>query len=129
MYLLGPRGPHYHLGGLASTIAAAYLAMLATGTSLEEARAMGFFWGPDEVMTPPGAERPFAGFGPPAPFGLWSAEAWGAICWPAFRHGLHGVVAMSVIYLLRCSLNAGEVVFSSLSRNKKGERTIAFIGN
>jgi hypothetical protein len=107
MYSLGPRGPHYLLGGLASTIAAAYFVMLVSGTTLEMAREMNFFWGAEEVMSGKG-NSPLFGFGPPMPFGLLSMEAWNAICWPAFMKGLHGVIAMSVIYLLRCSLNAGE---------------------
>jgi hypothetical protein len=107
MYFLGPRGPHYLLGALASTIAAAYVVMMLSGTTLEMAREMNFFWGAEEVMTGKG-HRPLFGFGPPMPFGLLSMEAWNAISWPAFMNGLHGVVAMSVIYLLRCSLNAGE---------------------
>ena len=106
LYIYSPRGPQYMIGIIASTIAFAYLTMAATGTSLEEAQDMSFFWRKEEVMTPPGGE-PFD-YGPPSAFGLWSPTVLAEVSWPAFVNGLPGVVAMSVIYLLRCSLHAGE---------------------
>ncbi len=100
MHFLGPRGPNYLLGGLASTIVA-YFVMMLFGMTLEMAREMSFFWGAKEVMMPHHmgkGQRPLFGFGPPMPFSLLSMEAWNAICWLAFMNGLHSVIAMLVIY-------------------------------
>ncbi|KAL7550719.1 hypothetical protein ACHAWF_013954 [Thalassiosira exigua] len=103
LYVWGPRGASYLIGIVSSTIAFAYLSMAATDTTLEEAQNLSFFWKPEEVMFP--KDGNLFGFGPPAAFGLWSPKVLGKICWPAFFNGLSGVVAMSVIYLLRCSLH------------------------
>ena len=105
LYRLGPRGPHFMLGIIASTVGLAYLTMLLSGTSLDEAQDMSFFWKKEEVMMDKSLDFTY---GPPSAFGLWSPQVVGMICWPAFKKGLPGVIAMSVIYLLRCSLHAGE---------------------
>ena len=50
LYILGPRGPQYLLGIIAGTVVFAYVTMFVTGTSLEEAQDMSFFWKKEEVM-------------------------------------------------------------------------------
>ena len=106
LYVFGPRGPHFLLGIIASTVLFAYVTMAVTGTSLEDAQDLSFFWKQDEVMMTQDS-RVFK-HGPPDAFGLWSPSALGKISWPAFKNGLGGVIAMSIIYLLRCTLHAGE---------------------
>ncbi|KAL7532451.1 hypothetical protein ACHAXR_004636, partial [Thalassiosira sp. AJA248-18] len=59
----------------------------------------------EEVMISDDGKEFFI-YGPPSAFGLWSPSALRKICWPAFMNGLANVIAMSVIYLLRCSLHA-----------------------
>mmetsp|Transcript_16617 Transcript_16617/g.35906 ORF Transcript_16617/g.35906 Transcript_16617/m.35906 type:complete len:1197 (-) Transcript_16617:138-3728(-) len=104
LYVLGPRGPHFLLGIIVSTITFAYLTMLLTHTSLEEAQDLSFFWKKEEVMM--STDGKDFSYGPPSAFGLWSPAVLRKICWPAFMNSLSGVIAMSVIYLLRCSLHA-----------------------
>jgi len=105
LWLLGPKGAHYLVGIIASTVCSAYLTMLVTGTSLENAQEASFFWNREEViMSKDDLEY---NYGPPSPFGLLNRSVFELICWPAFKNGIPGVIAMSVIYLLRCSIHAG----------------------
>ena len=105
LWLLGPKGAHYLVGIIASTVAFAYLSMSVTKTSLDDAQDLAFFWKSEEVMMSiDGLEY---NYGPPSPFGLLNRSVFELICWPAFKNGLPGVIAMSVIYLLRCSIHAG----------------------
>lgn len=50
MKYLGPKNPFYIIVVLFSTIAAVYATMMATGTSLEEARDQGWFWHYDDIV-------------------------------------------------------------------------------
>jgi len=105
LWLLGPRGAHYLVGIIASTVCLTYLMMLVTGTSLDMAQDMSYFWKREEViMSKDDLEY---NYGPPSPFGLMNRSVFELICWPAFKNGIPGVIAMSVIYLLRCSIHAG----------------------
>ena len=112
LHVVRSRGNHFLPWVIGLTVAVAYLVMFLTGTSLGEARGMALFWDRAEVTKPAAAAR--GGYAPPLPFGLWFPAVLGSICWPAFRHALSNVLAMSVIFLLRCSLHAGEccAVFS-----------------
>ena len=71
---------------------------------------MSFFWRDNEVMIPPSGGDVGLRHGPPAAFGMWSPAVLGEVCWPSFRNGLPNAITMSVIYLLRCSLHAGELI-------------------
>jgi MFS superfamily sulfate permease-like transporter len=109
LYLLGPKNPAYLIGIILGTVVLAYATMLVTDTSLQEAQELGFFWKKEEVMMSQDGESfesSWGFYGPPRPFGLWVPSVFGKICWPAFMNGVSDVVAMSVIYLLRCSLHA-----------------------
>lgn len=44
MKYLGPKNPFYVVAVLFSTVAMVYVVLFATGTTLDEARAMGWFW-------------------------------------------------------------------------------------
>ena len=50
MKYLGPKNPFYVIVVMFSTIAAVYATLLATGTSLEEARDMGWFWHYEDIV-------------------------------------------------------------------------------
>jgi len=105
LWLLGPKGAQYLVGIIASTVCLTYLMMLVTGTSLDMAQDMSYFWKREEViMSKDDLEY---NYGPPSPFGLMNRSVFELICWPAFKNGIPGVIAMSVIYLLRCSIHAG----------------------
>lgn len=50
MKYLGPKNPFYVVLVLFATIAAVYAVLFATGTSLEEARSMGWFWHYEDIV-------------------------------------------------------------------------------
>mmetsp|Transcript_13080 Transcript_13080/g.27490 ORF Transcript_13080/g.27490 Transcript_13080/m.27490 type:complete len:1323 (+) Transcript_13080:168-4136(+) len=105
LYILGPRSPFFLIGLIAATVVLAYSLMALTETSLEEAQGMGLFWKKEEVMMTPTTDEQKS-WGPPQAFGLWSPSVIKNISWPAFANGLSDAIAMSLIYLLRCSLHA-----------------------
>jgi hypothetical protein len=107
LYLFGPRNIGYLIGIISSTVVLAYLVLIATDTTIEQAQDMGFFWKTSEVVMADESDThqlAWGFFGPPTPFSLFFPSVMRCICWPAFLNGLNNVVAMSVIYLLRCSL-------------------------
>ena len=99
LYFLAPKSPLYLIGIVACTIVAAYSIMLVTGTSLHDAQTLGFFWKEEEVVMSPEAHRDYQTH-------LLFSSAFQKICWPAFKNGLPGVVALGLIYMIRCSLQA-----------------------
>ena len=106
LYKMGPMSPFFLIAIIGATVAVAYSIMALTRTSLEDAQDIGLFWKEEEVMMAPvndGFHRPW---GPPAAFGLWSPSVLRKICWPAMLNGMSDVIAMSLIYLIRCSLHA-----------------------
>ena len=105
LFLVGQRGPIWIIGVLFSTVLCAYTLMILTGTTLKDAQDKNFFWQAEEV-TGYGAPLLFEHYGPPNPFGLASLRVLEKICWPAFVHGLSGVAAASIIFLMRCTLHA-----------------------
>ncbi|KAL3797238.1 hypothetical protein HJC23_004530 [Cyclotella cryptica] len=106
LYFLGPRKISYLIGIISATIVIAYFLLFITGMTIEDAQEVGFFWKASEVMMTKRPESAQNKWGPPAPFGLWCPSVLKRICWPAFLNGLNNAIAMSVIYLLRCSLHA-----------------------
>jgi len=50
MKYLGPKNPFYVVAVLFATIGFVYLVLFATGSSLEEARAMGWFWRNEDIV-------------------------------------------------------------------------------
>lgn len=104
LYIFGPRKIGYLIGIILATVVLAYFLLFVTNITIGDAQEMGFFWKSSEVMMTKHPESAPNKWGPPAPFGLWCPSVLKSICWPAFLNGLNNVIAMSVIYLLRCSL-------------------------
>lgn len=124
MNRLGPRHPFFVAGLVLCTIGAAYATLYATGTSLEEARAGGWFYSPSDLAshhqrsaaatmtataTTAGRNSPYDFLGshlPPSPLGAWVALAEGEVHWAAVARGSKHMVALAVLYLLRSSIHA-----------------------
>jgi len=114
MNRLGPKSPFSVVFLLLATQAVFYLVMWATGTTLQEAQAAGWFWSEEQLVyqtdTPIGFSSWYA---PPAPFGgisvLFQHDL---VCWSAIRQGLHPIASLAVLYLLRSSIHA-----SALKKN------------
>ena len=118
LYLLAPKSPLYLIGIVACTIALAYSTMMLTGTSLQEAQDLGFFWEEKEVVMSPQAYNDY-------PMHLWSQGVFKKISWDAFRNGVPDVIAMGLIYLIRCSLQAAALKrnLANYLRNKEAADT------
>lgn len=111
MKYLGPKNPFYVVVVLVATIGAVYAVMMATGTSLEEARDMGWFWHYEDIVYQQmAAPVGFTKWLPPAPFGMWGGLIMGKIYWPAVVNGLQPVCAMSFLYLIRCALHSAALL-------------------
>jgi hypothetical protein len=107
LYNYGPKKIGYLIGIISSTVILAYTVLMVTNHTLEEAQEMGFFWKSSEVVMSNESDDKklmWGKLGPPSPLGLFFPSVLKSICWPAFMNGLNNVVAMSIIYLLRCSL-------------------------
>lgn len=107
LYKYGPQKIGYLIGIIAATVILAYTALVVTNHTLEEAQEMGFFWKSSEVVMANESQDKqliWGMWGPPTPLGLFFPSVLKCISWPAFMNGLNNVIAMSIIYLLRCSL-------------------------
>lgn len=113
LYNFGPKNIGYLIAIITSTVLLAYTALSVTNHTLQEAQEMGFFWRSSEVVMAnesKDVQLSWGRLGPPSPLGLFFPSVLKCISWPAFANGLNNVIAMSIIYLLRCSLrelNAG----------------------
>jgi MFS superfamily sulfate permease-like transporter len=117
LYFLAPKSPLYLIGIVVCTIVLAYSTMLLTGTSLHDAQTLGFFWEENEVvMSPQDYDYPMH---------LWSHGAVEKISWDAFMNGVPDVIAMGLIYLIRCSLQAAALKRNraNILRNKEAAAT------
>ena len=114
LYMYGPKNVGYLIAIIMSTVVLAYTVLGITDHSLEEAQDMGFFWKSSEVVMAnqsQDVQLKWGMLGPPTPLGLFFPSVFRCISWPAFLNGLSNVVAMSIIYLLRCSLRECVVFF------------------
>eukprot|EP00551_Chaetoceros_affinis_P009095 CAMPEP_0203679028 /NCGR_PEP_ID=MMETSP0090-20130426/34041_1 /ASSEMBLY_ACC=CAM_ASM_001088 /TAXON_ID=426623 /ORGANISM="Chaetoceros affinis, Strain CCMP159" /LENGTH=703 /DNA_ID=CAMNT_0050546511 /DNA_START=230 /DNA_END=2341 /DNA_ORIENTATION=- len=85
------------------TIPGAYLLLFLTDTTLENARAMGWFWYDRDFRS---AEESAGYWDPPLPFGVIGGIFEGKVYWAAVREALPMSIAMALIYFIRCSLHA-----------------------
>jgi hypothetical protein len=106
MRWLGPKNPFYVSMLVVSTIALFYPVMAITGTSLEEARAKGWFWSQSNLIYESRVSHfGFDRWAPPAPFGVLNTIAEGKVHWGAVSSSMSTVCALSFLYFLRCSLH------------------------
>ena len=110
VFVSGPRKswtPLFVLG----TIPIVFMIMHFTGTSLDDARALGWFWKKEEFESV--SDTSFINFhreegfswNPPLPFGVCAGVLRGKVYLPAVLKGLPVSLAMGLMYLLRCSLH------------------------
>lgn len=107
MKILGPKSPFYVIGLVMSSIALFYLAMFVAGVSMEAATQDKWFWSQsDLVYDNMNAKIGFSQFAPPAPFGLFNSLWLGQVHWGAVASGLQPTLALSFLYLIRCSIHS-----------------------
>lgn len=89
------------------SIIGSYVILWLTDTSLQEAqKAEWFFVAKDLEFEIKDSRVGISTWAPPAPFG-WIVQSFlGNIYWPSFLSALNPALALSFIYLIRCSLNS-----------------------
>eukprot|EP00978_Attheya_sp_CCMP212_P022531 scaffold67303_cov47-Attheya_sp.AAC.1 len=108
MKILGPKKPYYITTILLMTIGLTYGLLYATGTTLQEAQELNWFWTEEELSKGKNNDDGlgFQHWAPPAPFGYLNAILTAQVNVPAIVSGLPTVIALAFLYLLRCSLHA-----------------------
>ena len=122
MNRLGPKNPFFVILLIVLTTCLFYVVMLITGTSLEEAQEAQWFWSYEELTTTSagGNDEVHSNHTttvsfellPPTPFGAWASILDRFVSWKAVGRGLHNMVALAFLYLLRSSIHA-----SALKKN------------
>ena len=103
MKYLGPKNPFFVCLVVVVTIALFYVFMFVTGTSLEEMKEEGWFWSHDELVYENySSTLGFDVWAPPAPCGVMVVIH--QVHWGAVKNGFSTAIAMSFLYLIRCSV-------------------------
>jgi MFS superfamily sulfate permease-like transporter/CRP-like cAMP-binding protein len=103
MHLAGRQHPIAAVVFVVATCAGSYGILWLTGTSLEQATADRWFFSSEDLVSYPGSDR---GYGPPWPLGVWAVLVRGEVVWSAVKAALPHMLALSILYLIRCSLHA-----------------------
>lgn len=112
MHIVGQSNSLYVIGLIFATLFASYSMLWITGTSLEEAQEMNWFFSAKELQDPPFFSTSSTGdsfwtsWTAPAPMGVWVMMFHEDIHWPSFRSGISTMSALAFLYLIRCSLHA-----------------------
>jgi hypothetical protein len=120
MNRLGPKNPFFVMGLILLTIVIFYAILWLTNVSLEEAQEQHWLWSYEELASPAVQANQkdtsnllFPSWAlPPTPFGTWTSIMDHYVCWEAVWAGLHNMVALAFLYLLRSSIHA-----SALKKN------------
>ncbi len=105
MHLLGPKNPLFVILLVFCTIAGSYLVLWATSTTLMEAQAQNWFFSATDLI-PRYPTLSLKEYALPAPFGVWVSVWRGDVFWEAFIAGLPMMMALVLLYLVRCSLHS-----------------------
>jgi MFS superfamily sulfate permease-like transporter len=103
MKYLGPKNPFFVCLVVVVTIALFYVFMFVTGATLEEMKEEGWFWSHDELVYENfSSTLGFDVWAPPAPCGVMVVIH--QVHWGAVKNGFSTAIAMSFLYLIRCSV-------------------------
>ena len=106
MKYLGRYSPFYVIGLVLSSIFIFYACMFSLGMSMETAIEEKWFWSQsDLVYDSMNAKIGFQQWAPPAPFGIVNSLWQGKVHWGAVARGLEPTIALSFLYLIRCSIH------------------------
>lgn len=101
MHYAAPKNPFYVLFLVMISIILSYLAIMVTGSNLEEARNEQWFWRSTDLEY-----ESIDQWDPPTPCGLYHSLHHRNLHMKAFKAGIPTVVALTFLYLIRCSLHA-----------------------
>ena len=103
MKYLGPKNPFFVCLVVVVTIALFYFYMLVTETSFQEMMDKGWFWSHDDLVYENNSSTlGFDRWAPPAPLGV--PVVIHHVHWGAVWNGISTAVAMSFLYVIRCSV-------------------------
>ena len=131
MRYLGPKNPFYVAAVVFGTIGVFHITMLVLGVSMEEMIQAEWFWSSEDLVyekqtpvssllwcwaclasleltrfrVPCSLQIGFAVWQPPAPFGWLKSLVSGKVRWSAVWKGIDTTLALSFLYLIRCSLH------------------------
>lgn len=110
MHLLNRQHPYWVLGIMFATIFSAYVLLWITQTSLLEATSQNWFFSVNDLVKSSVTKSlSIKNYGPPLPLGAWIATRRGQIVWEAVYAASPHVLALALLYLIRCSLHAAAV--------------------
>eukprot|EP00533_Pseudo-nitzschia_delicatissima_P009457 CAMPEP_0116083310 /NCGR_PEP_ID=MMETSP0327-20121206/3201_1 /TAXON_ID=44447 /ORGANISM="Pseudo-nitzschia delicatissima, Strain B596" /LENGTH=1114 /DNA_ID=CAMNT_0003574181 /DNA_START=152 /DNA_END=3496 /DNA_ORIENTATION=+ len=122
MKYLGPKNPVFVCLVTAVTMVLFYIFMFVTGTTMEEMKKDGWFWSHDELVYEDASSTlGFDIWAPPAPLGV--SVVIHQVHWGAVHNGISTVVAMSFLYLIRCSVH-GTALKKNISNLSRKVRAI-----
>ena len=129
MKYLGPKSPFYVVGLVAGTVASFYVYMCVAGVSRQEMIDAKWFWASsDLVYEPLDSAIGFSAWVPPAPFGLMKSLWEGQVHWKAVSAGLETTMALSFLYLIRCSLHGAALKKNVPTLSRKEKETMPELG-
>ncbi|CAB9515417.1 solute carrier family 26 [Seminavis robusta] len=112
MYIVAERNSLYVIALIFATVLSSYSILWITGTSLDAAQDMNWFFSAKDLQDPPffsSEDEESAwwwSWAAPAPMGVWVMMLHGDVHWPSFRAGLATMSALVFLYVIRCSLHA-----------------------
>lgn len=105
MHLLGPKNPLFVILLVCCTVLGSYVVLWISGTTLIEAQAQNWFFSATDLV-PRYPTLSLKEYALPAPFGLWVSVWRGDVHWEAFMAGMPMMMALVLLYLVRCSLHS-----------------------
>ncbi|CAB9515416.1 solute carrier family 26 [Seminavis robusta] len=112
MYIVAQRNSLYVIALIFATVVSSYSILWFTGTSLDAAQDMNWFFSAKDLQDPPFFSSEDEGsawwwsWTAPAPMGVWVMMLHGDVHWPSFRAGLATMSALVFLYVIRSSLHA-----------------------
>lgn len=123
MHLLGPKNPLYVILLVCGTVVGSYAMMGITGTTLVEAQAQNWFFSATDLV-PRYPTLSWEQYALPVPVGLWVSVWRGDVFWEAYLAGMPMMLALVLLYLVRCSLHSAALKKNIPQVTRKPERNI-----
>ena len=105
MHLIGSRHPTLVILLVGLTVVGSYVILWLTGTTLEHAQELGWFFSSEDLFRQESAGLDTF-YSPPMPFGVLVSAWRGEVFVPAFQACIPTMLALAFLYLVRCSLHS-----------------------
>jgi hypothetical protein len=107
MKVLSPMSPFFVIGCIFGAIITFYIYMAVAHVGLQEMVEAGWFWSKDQLINNnvDASGRGLDTLMPPAPVGWINYMVHGKVHWGSVQAGLPSVIALALLYMIRCSLH------------------------